>query len=281
MTDKIRDAVIIHGPGRSGTTVLSQILSTHSAFAWISGYVNRFPDHPILAVFNRVMAISMVERLSRFKRYWPRPAEAYRFWNHYFPLFSDPETRSKAKQHDRPEECITAIRRVQRYHGKRRFITKITGAPRSGELAAVFDAPQVAYIHRDPRAVVASYYKQRWGYKTAPERFAGKTEIELLSEYVKRYEMSFKGRDSLKSFEFIDLLYEEMVEVPDLFFRKLLSQLGLPQERVFFDKLASWRMDKDTNEAWRNQLSKEGVAFLDDSLKGYIDFTRGLRSQAI
>jgi hypothetical protein len=276
MTEKICAAVVIHGPGRSGTTLLSQILSTHSAFAWISGYVNRFPGHPILAVLNRVAEINIVERLGRSKRYWPRPAEAYRFWNYYFPYFSDPETRSKSEQQDRPVECITAIRQIQRYHGKKRFITKITGAPRARELDAVFDNPHVLYMHRDPRAVVASYYKQRWRYKNKPELFASKPEIELLAEYVKRYAMSFEGRHSLRAFQFYDLRYENMVDAPDVFFRNLLSRLGLPHERVFFDRLTSWRIDKGTNQAWTNQLSKDGIAFLNESLKEYVDFTMRL-----
>jgi hypothetical protein len=278
VTERIRDAVIVHGPGRSGTTLLSRILSMHSDFAWISGYVDRFPGRPALAALNRLMAIDALERWTRSRRFWPRPAEAYRFWNHYFPHFSDPETRSRTSPRDRPEECRKAIRTILRLHGKRRFITKITGAARAGEIAAVFDDPQVVYIHRDPRAVVASYYKQRWGYKNAPERFSGKTEIELLSEYVQRYEMSFKGRDALKSFPFTDVLYEDMVEAPELFFRNLLQRLGLPQERVFFERLASWRIEKDTNDAWRNQFTKEGIAFLDDALRERMDFTSGLRA---
>ena len=280
MGEKIHNAVIIHGPGRSGTTLLSRILSMHSAFAWISGYVDRFPSRPVLAVLNRLMAIDALERWTRSKRYWPRPAEAYRFWNHYFSYFSDPDTRRQSPHSDRPQECVTAIRKIQRYQGKRRFITKITGAARASELSVVFDAPHVVYIHRDPRAVVASYYKQRWGYKSAPERFAKKTEIELLTEYVQRYEMSFNGRESLKSFPFTDLLYEDMVESPDPFFRRLLKELGLPPERAFFDRLASWRIEKGANDAWKRQLSKEGVAFLDDSLGDYRDFTARLRRRA-
>ena len=281
MTEKIPNAVIIHGPGRSGTTLLSQILSTHSALAWISGYVNRFPGHPILTVFNRVMAIDTVERLTRSQRHWPRPAEAYGFWNHYFPHFNHPERRSDIDEHDRPAECITAIRQIQRYHGKHRFITKITGGARAKELAVVFDNPHVVYVHRDPRAIVASYYKQRWGFKDTPDRFAAKTEIELLTKYVKRYEASFKERVSLKAFPFDDVLYEQMVEMPDPFFRNLLSRLGLPHERVFFDRVTSWKLDKQANQAWKNQLSKDGIAFLDDSLKEYIAFTIGLEKEAM
>ena len=281
MTDKISDAVVLHGPGRSGTTLFSTILSTHSALGWISGYVNRFPRHPSLAVFNRVMAIDRVERLSRLKRYWPRPAEAYQFWNHYFPHFSEPEIRREAIQPDRPDDCITAIRNVLRYHGRSRFITKITGAARAAELARVFANPHILYIHRDPRAVVASYYRQRWGYKTTPERFESKSEIELLTEYVKRYEMSFEGRGALKAFQFDDLTYEQMVEEPVRFFRGVLSRLGLPQEETFFNRLTSWKLDKQTNQAWTRQFSKEGVAFLNESLKSYLDFTMDLQRRAM
>src|SRR5215470_9320033 len=116
-TERIRDAVVIHGPGRSGTTLLNEILSTHSALAWISGYLNRYPDHPILAVFNRVMAIDAVEKFSRSRRHWPRSAEAYGFWNRYFPRFNHPERRITEKPQDHPEECIAAIRKIQRFHG--------------------------------------------------------------------------------------------------------------------------------------------------------------------
>ena len=127
---------------------------------------------------------------------------------------------------------------------------------------------------------MASYYKQRWGYKTTPELFESKTEIELLTEYVKRYEMSFEGRGSLKSFEFYDLAYEHMVEEPDRFFRGVLSRLGLPQEETFFNRLTSWKLDKQTNQAWTRQFSKEGVAFLDESLKSYLDFTMDLQRRS-
>ncbi len=150
-----------------------------------------------------------------------------------------------------------------------------------GARASVCQAADVLYIHRDPRAVVASYYKQRWGYKTTPELFESKTEIELLTEYVKRYEMSFEGRGSLKSFEFHDLAYEHMVDEPDRFFRGVLSRLGLPQEAAFFDRLASWKLDKQANQAWTKQFSKEGIAFLNESLKSYVDFTMDLQRRAM
>ena len=144
----------------------------------------------------------------------------------------------------------------------------------------MFANPHVLYIHRDPRAVVASYYRQRWGYKTKPEVFESKTEIELLTEYVKRYEMSFEGRGALSSFQLHDVVYESMVDEPDRFFRDVLSRLGLPQEAAFFDRLTTWKLDRQANQAWTKQFSKEGIAFLNESLEPYIDYTMELQKEA-
>ncbi len=114
MVEKIRDAIVIHGPGRSGTTLLNQILSLHPALAWISGYVNRFPSLPALAILNRVVEVPLIERLTRAHRYWPRPAEAYNFWKYYFANFSATVVRERMEKDDRYQACIAAIRNIMR-----------------------------------------------------------------------------------------------------------------------------------------------------------------------
>ena len=88
---KIKNAIIIHGPGRSGTTLLSNILSLHSGFYWISGYNNKFPSLPSLSIFNNLLKYHSFEKYTRGKQKFPRPAEAYGFWNYYIPNFNDPD----------------------------------------------------------------------------------------------------------------------------------------------------------------------------------------------
>ena len=46
--------VIINGPGRSGTTLFSEMFCYHEDFAWISGWVNLFPAYPSLSYFNHL-----------------------------------------------------------------------------------------------------------------------------------------------------------------------------------------------------------------------------------
>jgi len=56
---------VIHGPGRSGTTLFNNILSLHPQLSWISGYVDRFPQCPALAFLNRLQSVSVFERTTR------------------------------------------------------------------------------------------------------------------------------------------------------------------------------------------------------------------------
>ena len=87
MTEKISDAVVLHGPGRSGTTLFSRILSTHSAFAWISGYVNRFPGYPVLSVFNRVMEIDTGREVQSLQALLASSCGGRQFLEPLFSLF--------------------------------------------------------------------------------------------------------------------------------------------------------------------------------------------------
>jgi hypothetical protein len=141
--EKIKKGVIIHGPGRSGTTLLSNILSLHSDFFWISGYVNRFPRLPFLSMLNKVQAMHKIEEYNRGLRKWPRPAEAYVYWDHFFKGFQGNETFEFSNM-DR-YRCLRSLRVIQKYHGNDRFITKITGASRAKVIDAVFDDPYIIY----------------------------------------------------------------------------------------------------------------------------------------
>lgn len=114
MSDRrISDAVIVHGPGRSGTTQCYNLLTLHPEAAWISGWNDRLPGLGAVALLSRVQSSPPVERWSRDRRYWPRPAEAYRFWDRYFPRFSEQSWERHLDQ-GRPEACVRALRSIAR-----------------------------------------------------------------------------------------------------------------------------------------------------------------------
>lgn len=267
--DRIRNAVIIHGTGRSGTTLFSDILSMHPDFFWISNFVDRYPETPAWSVFNRMYRIPGVESFTRGKRFFPRPTEPYGFWDHFFPGFrngkvteSDPE---KVKR------CIRSIEGIGKYQGGKRFINKLTGKSRSEALDAVFDTPTILWIDRDPRAVVMSYYKQLWNYKRNPDAFAAKSTSDLIREYCAMFIEFQKDKEGLKQFNCISLSYEKMMEDPVEFFHSVLDTLGMSRSEKFDDFVRTWKIRPGTFDAYKGQLNEEELALLNSLLAPYLD----------
>ena len=62
---KIDNAILIHGPGRSGTTLLNSILALHKDLSWISGYTNRYPEKLWLTYFNRLQRNEAFEPMNK------------------------------------------------------------------------------------------------------------------------------------------------------------------------------------------------------------------------
>src|SRR5215467_680104 len=77
--------IFITGLGRSGTTVIHTLLSTHPNANWLSLLCGKFPDRPYL---NRwLMRAIDVPILNLYLKYRFEPLENYDFWNLHFGGF--------------------------------------------------------------------------------------------------------------------------------------------------------------------------------------------------
>lgn len=54
MNDHIDQPIFIIGCPRSGTTVALEIMALHPQLAWVSNYINRFPNRLQLSSLNRI-----------------------------------------------------------------------------------------------------------------------------------------------------------------------------------------------------------------------------------
>lgn len=262
--ERIKNAIIIHGPGRSGTTLLSSILSLHEELGWISGYVNRYPKFTFLSLFNRLQSISWFEKWNRGMRRFPRPSEAYKFWMYYIPEFDDPAEinidSSKA------EKTINAINQIMQYTSKNRFITKITGNSRIKSIDALFNDPLIIWIDRDPKAVIMSYYKLRWRYRNDLERFSNTPKKELLKEYVAFYNNFQEEKNHLKKYRMINLKYEDLVTNRQHVFKEICEFSNLPYSRRFESVIESWDIKKGSNLAYKKYLNRDEEEYLNNLL---------------
>jgi hypothetical protein len=259
---KIKDAIILNGPGRSGTTLVYQILAYHEDLAWISGWVNKFPFLPGLSVFNSLYTTKLLGLDWHNTRFVPKPAEAYNYWNYLFESYYKSTVQERDKCVERTKLNLSRI--IERSSGNR-FITKITGDSRKEIFDMLFDNYQVVWIERDPRVVVSSYMKLRWQFRDKPEEFEKMTEKDKIEFYCTYY---LKLRKEAKKYdESILVRYEDLTNNKVDFFKKLCHDLGLVYTPKFSKIVSNWPIKEVGWEFYKDKYSPEGIALMHELLK--------------
>lgn len=266
--NKIKDAIILNGPGRSGTTLISQILSYHDDLGWVSSWNNAFPERPFLGILNRPYSAKLFGIDWHRVKKSPKPSEAYDYWKYFFGHFNN--TNQGKEEHQKEIDIkapivVKNIRGILRWQGKKRFITKITGPARKEYLDAIFENYRLVWIERDPRVVVSSYLKQKWFYKDKPEAFSKLTESDKIKFYCTYY---LKLRKESKKYdESILVRYEDLTNNKVHFFKKLCLELNLEYTAKFSKIVANWPIKEVGWEFYKDKYSPEGIALMHELLK--------------
>lgn len=260
---KIKNALIIHGPGKSGTTFLHDLLALHEDLYWISTYLNKYPKQIWLSVFNNIQAIDIVESRIRNRSKFPKPAESFPFLSHYAPNFLKDSSNLDPIAISNLQNAILGI---NKYQAGNRFITKLTGPSQFRLIDEVFEDPFIIWIDRDPKSIIASYYKYRWNYKDSPELFKKKTKMELIAQYAKYYKWIHSEKENLKKFRFKMVHYEDLTKDPERFFKELLEFLQLAFTDNFKNKIRSWDIRKNTNEKYKEIFNEKELHYLTQEL---------------
>ena len=158
-----RKVITIVGTGRCGSTLLHRLLARHDDVGWLSTFNEVLPGQPWLSVFSGLYRWPLPSRI-RHARAFPKPFEAYRFWEHYLPEFSRRERPLTAD--DVPEDGVDPVRsvtaRILEFQRKTRFLIKVTGWSRIAYLDRIYPNALFISLRRDPRAVVSSWAKAGW-----------------------------------------------------------------------------------------------------------------------
>ncbi len=266
---RVVQPIFVCGYGRSGTTLAVRLLAGHPDVAWFSGWTNRFPSVPQLALASRLQRWPAFERATRDLRRLPRPAEAYSIWDRHFPGFSSADRDWGAE--DLPEGAVEGFRELVaahlRYQGGERFVTKYTGWPRFDFVRGLFPNARFVFCRRDPRAVIYSAMRQRWGYKKRPDELAAMPWRERLDVYIDWY---LRLDAALGRFEpgrdYVSLSYESLVVDPVSAIRSVCVELGLRWTSSFERLVAGWPVRAGADRAWRTNLSREERSHLEERL---------------
>lgn len=277
----VEKPIFIVGTGRCGSTILHHVLSYHDHVAWLSRVCDMRPSRPQT---NRWALRTLdLPLLSRYLRKLIYPAEAYRFWSHYFPGFVQP-CRDLLKE-DVTLKVKADIRNVmaQMLTRKRhRLLIKITGWPRIGFLKEIFPDAKFIHVYRDGRAVVNSMLHVffwsgwhgpsgwRWGELSPAQR---KKWVEYDRSFVAlaaiEWEMLMAAQEQAKhriaSEDLLEIRYEDMCADPVATLQHAIAFSDLAWSPSFESVVRNTSF-ANTNHKWRKQLSEAQQNILEECL---------------
>ncbi len=169
----LKRPIIIFGAGRSGTTIISEIIFQHEDLAWHSNYQELFPKLASINYLRRIFdnklwrIIGMNTQNNRsFTNYMLfRPIERYDFWeavtgeriNFSRGFLLNEKATLKEQEHIR-----TFFAKMVKYQRRKRLALKITGPARMEYLMSIFPDAQFINIERDPIAIIRSWLEIHW-----------------------------------------------------------------------------------------------------------------------
>jgi hypothetical protein len=272
----------IIGAGRSGSSILHELLGYHPEVGWMSHLCDAHPLQPERN--RRALEAMRLPLVGGTLRRWYEPHECYRFFDVAYPGFSAPmRDLGRGDVTDRAASSIrdrlAAVTTSRRDH----LVVKITGWPRIGFLAELF--PEARFIHlvRDGRAVANSLLQVPWwhGWK-GPENWRfGPLPDPYLEEWL-RLDRSFvalaaiewklimdavsSARTEVRPEQVMDVRYEELCAAPQATMTRILSHAGLSMEPPL-----ARAMERDPlrsrNAKWREDLGPHNAGIVTSVLE--------------
>ncbi len=188
---EVKKPIFIIGTGRSGSTIFHYLFSYHPHTTWLTRYCDLYPDK---SHYNR-WAMQMLNwpLPLRYVRKLIYPSEAYHFWEHNCPGFSEP-FRDLLKEDVTmyKKKALHKVMGAMLTPNRPRLLIKITGWPRLGFLKEVFPDAKFIHLYRDGRAVVNSLLHVDWwlGWQGTEKWGEGPLSPERMAKWEK-YHQSF------------------------------------------------------------------------------------------
>jgi len=271
--------IILFGTGRSGTTLIHQIMTRHPKLAWMSKFCKVFPRRPAL---NRMLLEFLdLPVAGDLLRSHFLAGECYSFWETYSPGFGRPFRDLLAE--DLTEKSRRDIRAAfeQLATSKReRVLLKVTGWPRVGFLSSVFEGAKFIHVVRDGRAVANSLLNvDFWRGWQGPENWRWGPLPDPYNEEWMRHEQSFvvlagiqwkilmdAAERSIKlaaerGIDVLEIRYEDLCDNPSSVLQKIAEFSDIDFVPEFRSSLESFEL-VNTNDKYRRDLGEQQQAAL-------------------
>lgn len=277
--------IFIIGCGRSGTTLLLNLLARHPDLAWFSNYANKNPEKPQSMALSRILSMPVLgpKIADRFPGLYhsPESINIYKFCGIH-------ELHLK-KQAPLTEDDVTVetsycfrnmVAQCLRYSGKNMFINKnVSNSMRVRFLNTIFQKPIFIHIIRDGRAVVNSLIHVNWwpdvhlwwaGFTPKDWQSEGKAPVELCAQHWRNNVSAvLEAVPHLGTDQYIEVYYEHLCEDPVAEIKRLVKFCGLRWTNSFEEYLRNKKIDNN-NFKWGEQLSRSDQDILQSNLSEFL-----------
>lgn len=297
--------LIIIGSGRSGTTIISEIVFRHEWLAWPSNYQQKFPALPQINLCRRLFENGLwhlygqkrqLNSVSVLNKILFKPGEAYDFWEHISGPdidFSRGFLLNRVAGEKEKAKILKAFSGLVAYQGKKRLAFKITGPARIGYLQSIFPDACFVNIVRDPMETIHSWLhvdfwqeqgkNQLWwtgAYSPVEEKWAAEnsSNAEALAalQYRKLMETTSWEIEKYKV-NCLEVRYEDFVENPEAVINQIISFSQLPPSSRVSGYLRNLKIyNPGKNRAGVKNQKNE---MLHQILDGRFEFSSGLSVQ--
>lgn len=255
--------VFIFGSGRSGTTLLFELLRRHPEVAWVSRLTDRFPALPPLALASRSRL------LRRFRPFQPS-TDSINWYRHCgvtvemlrhkgASLTEDDVTPSIRKRLRRAADAQV------RWMGGRRFMNKSTmNTMRIRMIHDVFPEARFVHIIRNGYAVASSLVRVRWWpdadiwwLGTTPRRWEaeGGDPYELAARNWRRQVTEILDNQSaIPAAQFLECRYEDLIAGTRPLLRRIAAFCDMEWSDRYERALDEVPVVARNTDKWREQL---------------------------
>lgn len=281
----INKPIFILGSGRSGTTLLYDLLAIHPDICWFSELTDGFPHLPHSALMQRALRIPLFGDLMQRKiinESSPmilKPSEGSNIYDGYSGFVKDKRSTEKDWSGKVEKKFKLIIRKHLMATEKSRFINKQpANTQRIRLIHELFSDAYFVHIIRDGRAVVNSLLHTDWwpniqlwwlnGKKPSEVLRYRNNQVKLGALHWKHNVIEIRRNRKLLGNRYIEVRYEGLISDPRGTIKKILQFCELPNIDEYLRRIPI--KFPNMNEKWKKELTDKQQRVLYETLNPFL-----------